>query len=226
MRDFSNYIAKLPANHVEALHKICSDFFEMHAQNVSSSGSSWSNYKRHEYQMFFRVSSKFVSTFALDFKTPESLSGNQKILEFFNDFDVSVSAWLADQFFEHKYAPLTDSIQLGKKKSQQIQEKTNELRDVILGADYLDEKHQRSLLLRLEKFQAELHKAISSMDVFLAAWGDINDMVEDTGNKSKPIVDRFREIISSMKPEATLQIKSDEKPKQLTDRSNKDAEEK
>jgi len=204
------------------MHQICTDFFDMHDDNIRENPNGWQNSYRHEYQMYFRISHKFVTTFQLKFELPTSLNSNAQILNFFGDFDVLVSAWLAEQFFEQKYAPTTDSVQLDKEKSQKIQDKTNELRDVILGADYLDEKHKRSLLLRLEKFQAELHKAISSMDVFLAAWGDINDMVEDTGKKSKPIVDRFREIISSIKPEATLQISAPDEVKKIENRSGDD----
>jgi len=222
MKDFEKYIAELPPNHVEALSKICADFFRMHQTNRKEFGGAWQDSYRHEYQMFYRIARKFVVNFDLDFELPEEIYGNNRIHGFFVEFDIWVSSWLAEQFFDQKYAPTSDSILLDQTKSKEIQAKTNELRDIVSNADYLNEKHRTVLLKRLEKFQAELHKSISNFDVFLAGWGDINDMVEETGNKSKPIVDRFREILIALKPERNLAISSEEKPKQITDQTDEE----
>lgn len=78
MREFSQYISDLPTNHVEALHQICTDFFEIHGENESKRGSTYPSFKRHEYQMFFRIASQFVSMFELGFDVPNSFKRQQK----------------------------------------------------------------------------------------------------------------------------------------------------
>jgi len=153
------------------------------------------------------------------------LSGNKNILEIFNDFDVAVSGWLAEKFFEEKYSPMTDSVNISPEKVQLLQDKTNELRDLVAGAEYLDSKHRMKLLARIEKFQRELHKVISSKDAFMAGWAEVNDMMEDTGKKAKPIVDRFREIISAVRSSEPLQIEVAERPKQIINQKNSGSEE-
>ena len=225
MRDFSNYISELPANHMDALHRICTDFFEIHAKNTKTHRTSYVSYRRHEYQMLFRIAAKFISNFGLEFEIPANVIGNEDIWNFFNEFDVSVSGWLAEQTFELKYAPTSDSIQLGSEKAQFLQKKTSELRDIVLAAAYIDEHHRRRLLDRLEKFQTQLHLSISSKDVFMAGWAEVNDMIEDTGNKAKPIVDRFREIVSAVRSRDSARIGEDAKPKQITDQSENDVDE-
>lgn len=225
MRDFSKYILELPEDHIEALHQICTDFFDIHAENHTKYADRYESFMRHEYQMFFKIASKFVSEFKLDFNVPESANGNENILYFFNEFDILVSGWLAEQFFELKYSPNTDSIRFSQENVKSLQNKTNELRDIVTNAKYLEEGHRIRLLRRLEKFQAQLHLPISRKDVFMAGWVEVNDMIEDTGNKSKPIADRFREIISAVRSREQIQIGADGKPKQITDQSETDTEE-
>ena len=77
---------------------------------------------------------------------------------------------------------------------ERLQALISELRDAILRAGYLDEDHRRRLLARLEKLQAELHKRVSDLDVFLGAVVQFGATAGRFGEEAKPLVDRAREI--------------------------------
>ena len=47
---------------------------------------------------------------------------------------------------------------------------------------------------RLEKLQADLHKRVSDLDVFLGAMVEIGAAAGRFGEDAKPLVDRVREI--------------------------------
>ncbi len=76
-----------------------------------------------------------------------------------------------------------------------VQNKINELRQAIQQADFLEERFKRRLLIRLEKMQSELHKEISDFDIILGGVADAADTMGHVGEKAKPIVDRFRDIM-------------------------------
>lgn len=77
---------------------------------------------------------------------------------------------------------------------ERLQALINELRNAINRAGYLDEDHRRRLLARLEKLQAELHKRVSDLDVFLGAVVQFGATAGRFGEEAKPLVDRAREI--------------------------------
>lgn len=70
----------------------------------------------------------------------------------------------------------------------------NELRVLISDSTLFEQAHQRRLLLRLEKLQAEMHKRIGDLDKFWGLLGDAGVALGKFGTDAKPIVDRVREI--------------------------------
>lgn len=70
----------------------------------------------------------------------------------------------------------------------------NELRELISASERFEAKHQRRLLMRLEKLQSELHKRMSDLDNLWGLVGDAGVAVGRFGKDAKPIFDRIREI--------------------------------
>jgi hypothetical protein len=75
-----------------------------------------------------------------------------------------------------------------------IQTLLNELRVEVAASNHFDKPHQRRLLARLEKLQAELHKSVSDVDAFYGLIGDAGVALGKLGTEAKPLVDRVREI--------------------------------
>jgi len=75
-----------------------------------------------------------------------------------------------------------------------VQELLNELRELINTSTMFEQTHQRRLLLRLEKLQAEMHKRVGDLDKFWGLLGDAGVALGKFGTDAKPIVDRVREI--------------------------------
>jgi hypothetical protein len=77
---------------------------------------------------------------------------------------------------------------------ERIQTLIAELRDQISTSSLFEDSHQRRLLMRLEKLQAELHKRMSDIDKFWGLIGDAGVALGKFGKDAKPLVDRIREI--------------------------------
>lgn len=77
---------------------------------------------------------------------------------------------------------------------ERVQQLLNELRELISNSSLFEQTHQRRLLLRLEKLQAEMHKRVGDLDKFWGLLGDAGVAVGKFGDDVKPIVDRIREI--------------------------------
>ncbi|QBR00499.1 hypothetical protein [Paraburkholderia pallida] len=107
-----------------------------------------------------------------------------------------------------------------------VQELINELRGLISESDKFEEKHQRRLLMRLERLQSELHKRMSDLDHLWGLVGDAGVAIGKLGKDAKPIIDRVKEITTIT---WRTQARSEELPSgapfpQLEDRSSNDAE--
>jgi hypothetical protein len=76
-----------------------------------------------------------------------------------------------------------------------IQVLINELRTLIRDSTLFEADHQRRLLARLEKLQAEMHKKVSDVDRFWGLFGEAGIALGKFGNDVKPIIDRVREIV-------------------------------
>lgn len=77
---------------------------------------------------------------------------------------------------------------------ERVQTLVNQLRDLIGSTTQFDKEHQKRLLRRLERLQAEMHKKVSDLDRFWGLIGDAGVVVGKLGKDAKPIVDRIREI--------------------------------
>lgn len=77
---------------------------------------------------------------------------------------------------------------------QRIQVLINELRDLVTQSELFDANHRERLLNKLEGFQKELHKNMSSMDKFYAWVIDTSIVLKIVGNNAKPFMDRVKEI--------------------------------
>jgi hypothetical protein len=75
-----------------------------------------------------------------------------------------------------------------------IQALINELRNLFAQNKELEEGHQRRLLSRLERLQAELHKRVSDLDRFWGLVGDAGVVLGKLGKDAKPIVERIKEV--------------------------------
>jgi hypothetical protein len=102
-----------------------------------------------------------------------------------------------------------------------VQQLVNELRELISASDKFDEKHQRRLLIRLEKLQTELHKRMSDLDHLWGLVGDAGVALGKLGKDAKPIIDRVREIttITWRTQARTEELPSDAPIPQLEDHS-------
>lgn len=103
-----------------------------------------------------------------------------------------------------------------------VQHLVNELRELISASDKFEEKHQRRLLMRLERLQTELHKRMSDLDHLWGLVGDAGVALGKLGKEAKPIIDRVREIttITWRTQARTEELPSDAPVPQLEDRSS------
>jgi hypothetical protein len=76
-----------------------------------------------------------------------------------------------------------------------IQELINELRDLLRNSESFEDKHKERLIDRLEKFQKELNRKMSSLDRFWGFIGDLGVVLGKFGTDVKPLVDRYKEIV-------------------------------
>lgn len=77
---------------------------------------------------------------------------------------------------------------------ERVQKLINEIRGLISNTRGLEKDHQRRLLARLEKLQAEMHKKVSDLDRFWGLIGDAGVVLGKLGKDAKPIVDRIKEV--------------------------------
>lgn len=86
------------------------------------------------------------------------------------------------------------AYEFSKGDLERVQILINELRELISSTAGFEQSHQRRLLLRLERLQAEMHKKVSDLDHLWGLVGDAGVVFAKLGNDAKPIVDRIREL--------------------------------
>jgi hypothetical protein len=104
-----------------------------------------------------------------------------------------------------------------------IQVLINELRTLISESEVFEADHQRRLLVRLEKLQAEMHKKVSDVDRFWGLFGEAGIALGKFGNDVKPIIDRVREIVDIVwRTQARAEeLPSGTKPPLIEDKNDK-----
>lgn len=199
----------------------------MHTENIEATKNAtrdWDGYKGHIYKMFYQMSQQLIAHFKPTEISKFSLTRehftSKDLVSFFSVLHMSAEQWKMEEIFKKKFVERSSTFKLAQEDVTEMNAKIGELREIVSTSDFLHKKHRRSLLLRLEKFQSEVHKAVSDFDVFLAGWSEVNEMIEDTGKKSKPIVDRFTELLGIAKRNKPKLLDQDDEPKQITDQSD------
>ena len=120
-----------------------------------------------------------------------------------------------------------DFIALAPPQKKQIQDQLNALRDLIAGADEVADEQRERLLGKVNELQTELNKDISSYHKNLGRMVDLADALGESGKRMKPLVDRAKELMDSLKifKKENAQIGKEEAPLQIPDLSDETEEE-
>jgi len=166
----------------------------------------WSD---HDYQVLletFALISEIVESKLLEINQPNfTISGNKEqdcgkintYLSALEEYCVSESSKLkVESYRSHFKASLGAGFayEFSQGDLERIQKLINETRELIAKSNGLEKDHQRRLLARLEKLQAEMHKKVSDLDRFWGLIGDAGVVLGKLGKDAKPIVDRIKEI--------------------------------
>ncbi|MBL4749645.1 MAG: hypothetical protein JKX71_03510 [Amylibacter sp.] len=215
--DYGKYIESLSSDHYDALSQICSDFSEMHADNVQKMGNSWTSSRRSDYQMYFHIAWKFIDKFNLDFDA-ERTANNNGIAIFFTDLTDSSSAWLAGQIFDRKFSDTLNCITLNDVEKEEIQNLTTSLRDSINKAKWLEDEKKQRLLNSVNEFQSELDKEIGDYYRRLGMLKDLGSAIGEFGQRAMPMADLVEKISNSfVKIKRPKLLGKTEDPKQIED---------
>lgn len=84
--------------------------------------------------------------------------------------------------------------ELSDKDLRRAQRLVNDLRKIIQDTDELSDRFRRRLLLKLEKFQRELHKKVSSWDTFWGMFVEMGAGIGQFGKNIKPAMDRIEQL--------------------------------
>lgn len=199
---FSN---NLPDDPVLAGRAICEEFLSFHKSLPS--GKAIENYDG--YVKFLGLFSGFCAAKEIVYKFP-NLTGNiminiEKIYCFFRSIEKSLEEKTTEKTTKgilsqakEKYTSrfsggLVYAFSDGDLK--QIQNRINELRKYLSESELFDEDHRRRLIIKLENFQAELHKKMSSLDVFWGLFGEAGVALGKLGKEAKPFTDRIQDIV-------------------------------
>lgn len=163
----------------------------------------------HDYQVLleaFALISEIVESKLLNINRPNfTISGNReqdcgainKYLSALEQYCVSESSKLKVESYRSHFKTFLGAgfcYEFSQGDLERIQTLINETRKLIASSTGLEKDHQRRLLARLEKLQAEMHKRVSDLDRFWGLIGDAGVVLGKLGNDAKPIVDRVKEI--------------------------------
>ncbi|NOX82924.1 MAG: hypothetical protein GXP06_08040 [Alphaproteobacteria bacterium] len=200
----SDYMKSLPSDPIEALEKLHEDYLQIKIQAEDHRG--WDQAYHREVIHFVAAAKVILKKLDKDeaFKFPPI---NQSIDDFFEgsaEFFDEVRRFFVEENLELNFTKIEQEfygvvnenifIELSDTEIIQIQNKINELRNMVTDTAAFTSKHKQRLLFRLERMQAELHKVMSDMDVFLGGLVDVAAALGRTGDEAKPIFDRFKDI--------------------------------
>ena len=215
--DYGQYIESLSSDHFDALSQICSDFSEMHADNMQRMGNTWASSRRNDYQMYFHIAWKFIDKFNLDFDG-ERTANNNGIATFFNDLTDCSSAWLAGQIFDRKFSDTSNSIILNDVEKEEIQNLTTSLRDSINKAKWLEDEQKQRLLHSVNEFQSELNKEIGDYYRRLGMLKDLGSAFGEFGKRAMPMAKLVEKISNSIeKIKRPKLLEKTKEPKRIED---------
>ena len=195
------FLMSLPSNPYEAVQSMCDHFYREHAAIPREAEAQ--NYKA--YVEAFAALEVFINVARLPYSPPKLEAASPKdniglIVDFFSTTSKSNSNKVRELTLDtarDKYAAIfgtTFVYQFSDGDIARIQQIINELRDSITKSELFDAKHKQRVLKKLEALQSELHKKMSSLDMFWGLIGEAGVVLGKFGQDAKPLVDRIREI--------------------------------
>ncbi len=175
-------------------------------QNFLEGAEGWTE---HDYQVLleaYALVTEIIESKLLQINRPGfAISGDKEqdckqinqYLAALEQYCVSESSKLkVESYRSHFRTALSTgfSYEFSQGDLERVQELINEIRDLIANSNGLEKDHQRRLLTRVEKLQAEMHKKVSDLDRFWGLIGDAGVVLGKLGTDAKPIVDRIKEI--------------------------------
>ena len=186
------FIRKLPTEKYVAGKLLCERFFQY---------TDGGNTEDEEYIEALAALNAFIKHHQIDMEIPFINSNyservNFEFVKCYNDWNKRVKnsyySKSLDSFNTMFGNIFTYTFTEGDLKL--IQQKINELRELIVDSSLFEENHKERLLKRLEKLQMEIHKKMSSLDKFWGLIGDAGVVLGKFGEDAKPFVDRIKEI--------------------------------
>ncbi len=78
---------------------------------------------------------------------------------------------------------------------KELQDRINNIRELIKLATCFDEGHRLRLLKKLEKLQLELHKKMSTLDGFWGLWADAGVALGKFGEDAEPLFNQVKDVL-------------------------------
>lgn len=89
-------------------------------------------------------------------------------------------------------------IEMSDHEFARLQEKLNDIREIIQQSTSLDADHKRRLLLRLERLQEELHKTMPDFDRMIGVLLQLSAAAKQVGEDLTPLTRRVQEVCETI----------------------------
>ena len=198
------FIQSLPQGHISGAKGICRRFLDFHNSMKNSEE------RVNKFETYLRAvgcARAFGEAHGLKVDVPPlvgELGACQhhvdKIVEFFEKWMRELNREETKEIVEMARRHYTTvfgtgfAYEFSEGDFDKVQRLVNELRDLIRKSEAFEDEHRSRLLRKLERLQLELHKRMSSLDVFWGLIGDAGVVLGKLGEDAKPFVDRIREI--------------------------------
>ena len=211
-----NFVRSLPEDPYKAAKQV-TRYFKLKIQEhgttnlLKLSDSKIDNLYHNQYIPAHAFLKSFIQKYDITFSLPglnlhnPSTENIPQIIEWFFSFDewaktakVEEIYIKADSLYQDIFNHAPSLYELTDDEHQHIQQLIDQLRIAIETAEYLTDEHRRRLLSKLEKMQAEFHKAMSCFDSFLSMWLALGIAANKFGQDIKPLTDRFGEIMQAI----------------------------
>lgn len=199
-------LENIPEGFHEGRRFIVNDFFREYPKIHSNSVVNGYSTSYRQYFEYYIILEEFFSQFGqtlpeiLDLDLNDKAQTSLKIVDLLKGLKITLSKEdeksHLDETRSHYATAFKNQFayEFTQGDYDRIQALLNELRELISKSELFEAKHQRRLLMKLEKLQAELHKKVSDIDKFWGLVGDAGIAIGKFGKDAKPFVDRMREI--------------------------------
>lgn len=213
------------------------------AANASECYSSESGFSEDALEGFIKCNAHFVS-FSKSLSKPITLKGigntdslNKIMNQIYDNYGVvraefdklvaraRIDAAIREYEFEGSISYGDENpevLKLTSSQKESLQKLVDNIRLEISSSDWMKEEYQQRLLKKMNEFQIEMDKNMSSFYRGLGMLEDIGDSLGKFGKKAKPFTDRIVEVADSLKSSkrAYDQIGKDIDPLQISDMSS------